>query len=492
MFNNQIYEDIARRTGGDIYVGVVGPVRTGKSTFIRKFAEQLIVPNVKDANKRAVLTDELPQAAEGKTVMTTEPKFVPGEAVGIDVKENAHVRVRLIDCVGFMVEGAQGATEDGKPRLVSTPWSDTPVPFDKAAETGTQKVIREHSTIGVMVTCDGSVAGIERSGYIAAEERTVNELKAIGKPFVVVLNCRDPQSEQSAVLRGALEEKYAVPVLAMNCERADGEELMSVLEKVLFEFPVVNVDFKIPLWMQALPAESRIISEILLRVKETCAKVRKMRDCSLFDRMFEEEAPLNNPISVSLRLGEGRAEVEVTAKDGLFYSTLSEECGEEICDDFTLMRYVKSLKEAKTCYEKFKNALASAEETGYGVVTPGDADLVLDAPDMVKQGKSCGIRLKGNAASYHIMKIEVKSEVNPVLGTAMGSEEIVKGMLDKYDADPESLWSTDMFGKTFRDMVKDGLNTKVFAMPEDAKRKMRRTITRIVNEGRGGVICILL
>lgn len=492
MFNNQIYEDIARRTGGDIYVGVVGPVRTGKSTFIRKFAEQLLLPNMEDANKRAVLKDELPQAAEGKTVMTTEPKFVPGEAVNVAVKENANVRMRLIDCVGFMVEGAQGATEDGKPRLVSTPWSDAPIPFDKAAETGTQKVIRDHSTIGVLVTCDGSVAGIDRNGYIAAEERTVNELKGIGKPFVTVLNCREPHSEQSEILRAALEEKYGVPVVAINLEKADGDTLLGVLERVLFEFPVTSVDFKIPVWMQALPAESRLISETLIRIKAVAGNVRKMRDCSLFETMFGAEDSLENPVSVSLKLGEGRAEVELIAKEGVFYSTLSEECGENIADDFALMRYVKELKEAKTCYDKFKHALASAEETGYGVVTPAEEDLVLEAPDMVRQGKGCGIRLKGNAATYHIMKIDVKSNVNPVLGTASGSEELVKGMLEKYEVDPESLWSTDLFGKTFRDMVKEGLNAKVYAMPEDAKRKMRRTVTRIVNEGRGGVICILL
>lgn len=493
MSDFEIYEDIAKRTGGDIYVGVVGPVRTGKSTFIRKFAEKLILPEIQDDNKRTVLVDELPQAAEGKTIMTTEPKFIPGDAVEINIKDNARIKLRLIDCVGFMVDGAQGATENDKPRLVSTPWSDTPVPFDKAAEEGTNRVIREHSTLGVLVTTDGSVAGIDREFYIPAEERTVFELKSIGKPFVIILNCKNPMSEQNVNLCAALQEKYDAPVIALNLETATGEELNAVLEKVLFEFPLVSIDFKIPLWMQALPAESRIITEILSKIKDTCSCVFKMRDCSLFDTMFEENAPLDNPSEISLNLGTGTAIVELKAKDGLFYSVLSEECGEEIFDDFALMRYVKALKTAKISYDKFKYAIASAEKTGYGIVAPSQTDISLDTPDMVRQGKGCGLRLSGSATTYHIIKVDVKNQTNPVLlGTNMGSEEIVKGMLDKYDDNPETLWTTDMFGKTFKDMVTEGLNLKVNSMPEDAKRKMRRTITRIVNEGRGGVICILL
>jgi len=493
MFNFEIYEDIAKRTGGDFYVGVVGPVRTGKSTFIRKFAEKILIPEMPENNFRQVLIDELPQAAEGKTVMTTEPKFVPGEAVEINISDNARVKLRLIDCVGYIVDGAQGITEDGKTRLVSTPWSDNPIPFDKAAEEGTRRVICDHSTIGVLVTTDGSITGIERSAYISAEEKTVTQLKEIGKPFVIVLNCQNPESEQNEKLKFSLEEKYGAPVVALNLQTCSAEQLNSVIESVLFEFPVVNVDIKIPLWMQALPADSNIISQILSSIKDVCSKIKKMRDCALLDNMFEENAPLNNPSSISLKMGEGKVDLELTAKDGLFYSVLSDECGENINSDFELMRYVKSLKEAKTAYDKFKYAIASASETGYGIVAPKENDITLEAPDMVKQGKGCGLRLKGNATTYHILKVDVKSQTQPVLlGTHMGSEEIVKSMLEKYEVEPDTLWATDMFGKTFKDMVIEGLNAKVGSMPEDAKKKMRRTITRIVNEGRGGVICILL
>ncbi|HIY78587.1 MAG TPA: stage IV sporulation protein A [Candidatus Borkfalkia excrementavium] len=491
MLNREVYEDIAERTGGDIYIGVVGPVRTGKSTFIRRFAEQMILPNMQESGRKSVLTDELPQAAEGRTVMTTEPKFVPGEAARVSLSENASVNVKLIDCVGFPVDGAV-PEEDGKPRMVSTPWSDTPMPFADAAELGTQKVIREHATIAVMVTSDGTIADIPRSAYITAEERTVRELKGIGKPFVILLNSRKVDSPEVSAMCASLEQKYGAPVLPFDCEHADAEGFSSVLESVLFEFPVVSIDVKIPEWMRVLPEDNAMISEALEKIRSVSAGIFKMRDCSCMEHVFDGSEYFESTVSGTLRPGEGRAEYEVTAKEGLFYRVLSEECGADISDDFRLMAYVKSLGAAKAFHDKFESALRDADESGYGIVMPAESDLVLGSPELTRQGGRCAIRLKADAGSYHIIRVDVHSEVSPVVGDAAHGEEIVKGMLESYEKDPETLWNTDLFGRTFKDMVREGLDSKAGGMPEGVRKKMKRTVTRIVNEARGGVICILL
>lgn len=490
MFDSDIYKDMAARSGGEIYIGVVGPVRTGKSTLIKRFMTELVLPHA-DGDRLQEMVDELPQSAAGRTVMTTEPKFIPAKAVKVTV-DNAEARVRLIDCVGFAVEGANGFEEDGSPRLVNTMWSDTPIPFTEAAALGTQKVIRDHSTIGLCVTCDGSVAGIPREGYVSAEERTVDELKRIGKPFVIVLNCADPAGASAKQLKEELELKYSAPVVAVNCQTASVDELSALLRAVLFEFPVTSVDVKIPDWIRVMPADSSAISELLVRVRDACSKVEVMRECSLFDEAFANAKFWKGDVAVNLCLATGKATVEVGLQDGVLFDMLSEISGESICDEGALMQYVAAASEAKRNYDKVKDAFERAKLTGYGIVCPDDNDLSLDKPKVVKQGANLGIKLKATAPSYHVVKVDVSGEVSPIMGLASQSEDMVNGIMSGFETDPQGTWNTALFGKSLRCMVKEGLEGKVNAMQDDTRAKMRRTITRIVNEGKGGVICILL
>lgn len=489
MENYSVYEDIASRTNGDIYIGVVGPVRTGKSTFIKRFMEELVIPSA-DESKRAVMTDELPQSAAGKTVMTTEPKFVPAQAATISVREGAEASVRLVDCVGFAVEGAGGFEEDGSPRLIKTPWSDQAMPFEKAAKLGTEKVIREHSTIGILMTTDGSITEIPRAAYVSAEEHAVSELKEIGKPFVILLNCREPETQEA--LRASLEDKYEVPVLAVNAEKLSEPEILRILQKVLFEFPVTGIDIRLPKWVQSLPESSKVVSGLLSRLRKIAPSLVKMKDCLLLENLFGEEDAFVNPDNINMELGKGRAELSIEAREGLFYEVLSEECGENIPDDFSLMRYVKSLADSKRSYDKIKEAFEEAEANGYGTVAPGAEDMSLETPKLIRKGTGYGVNFKATAPSYHIVKVEVTGEVNPIIGTQQQGEDFVREILADYEEHPEKVWATNIFGKTLRELVSEGLEEKAGAMSPDLRKKMRRTITRIVNEGRGGVICILL
>ncbi|MBE7078095.1 MAG: stage IV sporulation protein A [Clostridiales bacterium] len=487
MENYSVYQDIANRTGGDIYIGVVGPVRTGKSTFIKRFMETLVLPNA-DESVRMEMTDELPQAASGKTVMTTEPKFVPAKAAKISVAKGAETSVRLVDCVGFAVVGASGFEEDGAPRLVKTPWSEEAMPFEQAAALGTEKVIREHSTIGVLVTTDGSVTGIERSGYVAAEERAVRELKGIGKPFVIVLNCQDPSSQ--AMLKKSLEEKYEAPVVALNVEKMTQEEILEVLQKVLLEFPILRIDVGMPKWLQSLPAENRAVNALLSAVKKSVGTITKMRDCLALEEMFSQEDDFLNPTAITMDLGRGRAEVKIEAKEGLFYEVLSDCCGEGIQDDLQLMKYVCTLAETRREYDKVKDALKEAEESGYGIVYPDETEYALEKPRLVKKGAGYGVQFRAAAPSYHIVKIDVTGSVNPIIGTKQQGEDFVNDTLKAYD-DGDGVWETNIFGKSLRSLVGDELSGKTNGMPVELRKKMRRTISRIVNDGKGNLLCIL-
>ena len=489
MENYSVYEDIASRTNGDIYIGVVGPVRTGKSTFIKRFMEELVIPSAEDST-RVVMTDELPQSAAGRTVMTTEPKFVPAQAAKISIREGAEASVRLVDCVGFAVEGAGGFEEDGSPRLIKTPWSDQAMPFEKAAKLGTEKVIREHSTIGILMTTDGSITDIPRSAYVAAEEHAAAQLKEIGKPFVILLNCRQPETQET--LRASLEDKYAVPVLAVNAEQLTEQEILEIMQKVLFEFPVTGIDIKLPKWIQSLPESSKTVSAVLSKLKKAAPALVKMKDCLTLENLFGDDDKFINPDNIAMELGKGKAELRIDAKEGLFYEVLSEECGESIADDFCLMRYVKSLAEAKRNYDKIKEAFAEAEANGYGMVAPSTEDMTLEQPKLIKKGSGYGVNFKATAPSYHIVKVEVTGEVNPIIGTQQQGEDFVREILADYEEHTDKVWDTNIFGKTLKDLVNEGLAGKIEAMPPDIRKKMRRTITRIVNEGRGGVICILL
>ncbi len=488
MENYNVYEDIAARTGGEIYIGVVGPVRTGKSTFIKRFMEELVLPKISGAKKQR-MTDELPQSGSGKTVMTTEPKFVPEEAAEIAFKQ-AVCKVRLIDCVGFPVEGAAGFEEEGAPRLVRTPWDDAPVPFGTAAEEGTRRVIRDHSTIGILVTTDGSVTDLPRSAYEEAEAKAAEELKAIGKPFVILVNTRDPAG--SAGLLSGLEEKYGAPAVAANAEQMTAEEIGTVLERVLYEFPVLSIDFDLPDWMRVLDADSSLISEALDGIRALAPRIEKMSDCALLDTLYAESDCLLPPVSVKLEPAAGRAKAEIAAKEGTFYRILGELCGAEIGSDFALMSYVSALSKAKKLFDRVGQAFADAQEYGYGIVPPDDGEMSLAEPKLVKKSGRVGVNLHADAPSYHIIRVDVSGEVSPALGTREQSEAFVKELTEDMTSEPDRAWNTNMFGKTLKEMLGEELYHKNRSMADTVQKKMRKTVTRIVNEGKGGVICILL
>ncbi len=488
MENYSVYEDVAKRTGGNIYLGVVGPVRTGKSTFIKRFMETLVLPLATDS-ERLEMTDELPQSGNGKTVTTTEPKFVPANAVKITVAKGAQVSVRLVDCVGFAVEGASGFEEDGKPRLVKTPWQETEMPFEKAAEYGTQKVIKDHSTIGILVTTDGSVTEIPRTAYAEAEERTVKELKAIGKPFVIVLNCKNPA--KVLPLKNAMEEKYQATVVAMNVENMSEDDVKSLLQKALFEFPVTRIDAHLPKWLQAFPETYETVGTIMEKLKEKAPSLKKMKDCFALEKLCEENEDFLSPKEIKMELGKGQVEIEIGVKDDLFYRILSKESGEEIHGELALMQFVRSLSQVKKGYDKIKDAFTEAEQNGYGIVYPESEDFALQKPQLVKKNASYGVKFRANAPSYHIVRVDVTGAVNPIIGTKQQGEEFVDDSLKLYDEQEEQVWETNIFGKSLRSLVEDELSSKTNAMPVELRKKMRRTISKIVNEGKGNVFCIV-
>ena len=488
MENYSVYEDIANRTGGDIYIGVVGPVRTGKSTFIKRFMELMVLPYAEES-ERAVMLDELPQSAAGKTIMTTEPKFVPAKAAKISVSKGAQANVRLVDCVGFAVDGASGFEEEGVPRLVKTPWQENAMPFQQAAAIGTEKVIKEHSTIGIMVTTDGSVTDILREQYVAAEERAVRELKAQGKPFVILLNCQNP--DRQTELKNTLENKYEAPVVALNAEKMEEAEVMSLLQKALFEFPILRIDVRLPKWLQAFPENNPLVAAALDGVKNCVTNIRRMRDCFALEKLFDDEADYGNPSEIRMDLGTGSAEISIVAKEGLFYRALGEVCGEEIEDDLALMQYLQSVSAIKKKFDKVREALEDAEKQGYGIVYPGEEEYTLEKPELVKKGAGYGVKFKAKASGYHIVKVNVTGAISPIIGTKEQSEEFVADTLQAYDDGQDKVWETNIFGKSLRSLVGDELAGKSNAMPVELRKKMRRTITRIVNDGKSNVLCFL-
>ena len=492
MENYGLYEDIAKRTGGDIYVGVVGPVRCGKSTFITQFMQNLVVPNIEDKNTKQRTIDELPQSADGKTIMTTQPRFVPSKAAAIRVNDKVDMNVRMIDCVGYLIDGALGHEENQKERLVKTPWSDEEMPFEKAAELGTKKVIDEHSTIGIVLTTDGSITDIPRSSYVKAEERVVSELAAQNKPFVVVLNTKLPKSEEAKKLAKSLEAKYGVPVMPMDVLKLNQNNIDEIFEKILLEFPIKSLKIKMPKWMQALSFNHPIISNVVEEVKKFGENANKIGQIDKTNVAFLESDDFEPVVVSSIKMGEGKVYFEVTPKPGLFYRVLSEQCDTEITDDFHLISYVKQLAHAKAEYDKIKLALADVKEKGYGVVMPNVEDMTLEDPEIVKQGNKFGVKLKASAPSLHIMSVDIETEVNPIVGSQAQSEEMVKYMMSEFEQNPKAIWETNMFGKSLSSLVKEGIDSKITLMPVEAQRKMRKTLGRIINEGKGGIICILL
>ncbi len=487
----EIYDDIAKRTNGDIYIGVVGPVRSGKSMFISQFMQKLVIPNIDNNQTKERAIDELPQSAEGKTIMTTQPKFVPNTAVSINV-DNIAMNVRLVDCVGYFVSGALGKDEDNKPRLVKTPWSEKEIPFEEAAKIGTNKVISEHSTIGILMTTDGSITDIDRASYIDAEEKVARELQKTGKPFVIVVNSTNPQGEDAKKLANALSQKYNASAISVNVKQLETKDIENIFEKVLLEFPIKSLKVKIPQWLQALDQEDEIIKQIITEVKKFGENAEKIGQVDKTNVAFLESEDFE-PLTIgSIKMGEGTIEFTVKPRQSLFYKVLSRQCDVEIKDDYHLVKYIKDLAFAKKEYDNIKDALQDVNENGYGIVVPKQDNMILESPTVVKQSGRYGVKIKATAPCLHIMKVDVETEVNPLVGTEEQTKDLAKYLQDELETDPAMVWQTNMFGKTLSDLVKEGMTNKLTAMPLEAQRKMRKTLGRIVNEGKGGIICILL
>ncbi len=487
-----IYKDIAERTQGDIYIGVVGPVRTGKSTFVKKFMDLLVLPNISGDHQRERAQDELPQSAAGRTIMTTEPKFIPNEAVSISVGENANMNVRMIDCVGYIVDGALGSTEDGKPRMVKTPWFEEEIPFGRAAEIGTQKVIREHSTIGLVITTDGSITEIARENYIEAEERVINELAEINKPFLIVLNSTNPNSQSCQELRASLEEKYGVPVIPIDCVNMSTADINGIIESVLFEFPIVEISVDIPSWVEGLGDEHYIKESYYKSIRESLGDICKIRHVNGMANKIGEMEYADRVNVDHINLGDGRIKLEITAPSGLFYKVLSETTGFEIDNEGTLMSLIGELAVAKKNYDRIECAMNEVVENGYGIVSPSIDELTLEEPEIVKHGGRFGVRLRASAPSIHMIRADIETEVSPIVGTEKQSEELVKYLLSEFELDPKKIWESNLFGKSLHELVNEGLHNKLVRMPQDAQIKLRETLQKIINEGSGGLICIIL
>ena len=487
-----IYDDIARRTDGDIYIGVVGPVRTGKSTFIKRFMETLVLPNIVNENKRERAVDELPQSAGGRTIMTTEPKFVPNEAVEIALSENSRLNVRLIDCVGYLVDGALGSMEDDHPRMVRTPWSDVEIPFDQAAEIGTRKVIRDHSTIGLVITTDGSIGDIARESYEPSEMRVVNELKEINKPFILVLNSRHPSHPETTALAEQLSEQYGVPVLPVTCRELTEADIKGLMEKILFEFPIKEVNILLPSWVFTLANDHWLKNSLYDTMMGSAGRIERIRDVSGAVGEIGENQNLKRAQLVSMNLGEGCATVDAQLQDGLFYKILGEETGFDIPDEESMVTLMRRLAQIKKEYDKVEGALAEVAAKGYGIVTPTIDELHLEEPEIVRQGSRYGVRLKASAPSIHMIRADIETEVSPIVGSEKQSEELVKYLLDEFEENPRKIWESNFFGKTLHELVNEGLITKLNRTPEDARCKLQETLQRIINEGSGGLICIIL
>ena len=492
MSNYNIYKDISERTSGDIYVGVVGPVRTGKSTFITRIMEKLVLPNIAEGYSKERTKDEMPQSGDGKLIMTTQPKFVPNEAVKINLNNDVNFNIRMVDCVGYLVDGVVGHEEDNKPRMVSTPWSDEEMPFEKAAEFGTNKVIYDHSTIAVMVTTDGSISEISRDSYVVAEEKVVKELKSSKRPFIIVLNSTHPNSPETINLANSLSQKYNSKVVPLNVDSVSEQDISNVFEGVLREFPVSRIGVKMPDWLQILDFSSEILKSLIDAVMRVVDTIEKIDDIPETVELLGIQDYFEVGVEKNVDLGKGIVTLIVTPKNDLYYKVLSNECNCDIKNEHHLISYIKQLSVAKIQYDKFKEAIEQVEETGYGVVHPVMEDLTLEEPKMYKSGGKFGVKLRASAPSLHIMKVDIETEVNSMVGNEQQSEELVKYLMEEFENNPKEIWDTKMFGKSLHSLVNEGLQNKLLVMPQEVQKKMRRTLGRIVNEGKGGVICILL
>ncbi|HET7559047.1 MAG TPA: stage IV sporulation protein A [Limnochordia bacterium] len=487
-----VFRDITERTGGSVYLGVVGPVRTGKSTFIKRFMDLLVMPNITDANDRQRAQDELPQSGSGKTVMTTQPHFVPDEPITLHVQEHASFRVRLVDCVGYAVQGARGFADEEGPRMVRTPWFDHDIPFEEAAEIGTRKVIAEHSTIGLVVVTDGTITDIPREGYIDAERRVIKELAELGKPFVVLVNSTAPQSAQAQGLADELGEAYGVRAVPVDCQNMSRDDILAILREVLYEFPVREIGVKLPSWVEELDEAHWLKQSYLETMRAAIAPVQKLRDVEGAAAAIAAGENVDKATLADMQLGSGKVRIEVQSPDGLFYTILQELTGFEISGNHDLVRLMKELAIAKTEYDKMAEGLEQVRENGYGIVAPRLEDITFDEPQIIRKGGQFGVKLQASAPSIHMVRADIVTEVTPFVGTEKQGEELARFLSDEFENDPSKVWNSDFLGKSLQDLVREGIQTKLQRMPDNARRKLQDTLTKIINEGSGGLICIIL
>lgn len=492
MEKYSIYQQIAERTQGDIYIGVVGPVRTGKSTLIKRFMDLLVIPNIENVYSRERAKDELPQSATGRTIMTTEPKFVPNEAVEITLDESLKLKVRMVDCVGYLVKGALGYLENNAPRMVSTPWYDYQIPFEQAAELGTKKVINEHSTIGLVVTTDGSITDIAREDYVEAEKRVINELKSINKPFVIILNSVIPNDPDTEQLRLELEEKYEVPAISVNCAQMRNEDMSAIMERILYEFPVCEIGINIPMWVETLEQDHWLRVDMLQAIRDTFRGVQKIREAKDSINSFAGYEFIKKANLSEINAGMGNMLLNIETPDNLFYKVLSDTSGLQIEGEHRLISLIKDLARIKREYERVEFALHEVRVKGYGVVTPQMSEMTLDEPEIIKQGNRFGVKLRASAPSVHMIRADIETEIAPLVGTEKQSEELVNYLLKEFESEPGKIWESNIFGKSLHELVSEGLHNKLNRMPEDAQLKLQETLQRIINEGSGGLICIIL
>lgn len=493
MQNYDIFSDIAERTGGDIYLGVVGPVRTGKSTFIKRFMELLVLPNISNVFEKERAKDELPQSGTGRRITTTEPKFIPSEAVEVVLKDTIKMNVRLVDCVGYAVEGALGYDdEEDEPRMLNTPWNEEAIPFQEAAEIGTRKVITDHSTLGIVVTTDGSISDIPRDNYLEAELRVVSELKEMGKPFIVVLNTTRPYSEGTLELCRSLEDSYEVPVMPVDCMEMNFSDITLILEQLLFEFPVAEVNIEPPLWVEELDLAHPLRASLEEVIQKCIGITKRLKDIDNALEILNEWQYAKDVILKETNLGTGTAMIQITTEEGLFKKVLAELTGIEIEGEHTLLRMILDYSKAKKEWDKLAKAFEEVRTNGYGVVTPQLDEMFLEEPELVKSGGHYGIKLKASAPSLHILRADVTTEITPLIGTEKQAEELVKYILDEFESDPKKVWNSNIFGKSLHDLVREGIQNKLYKMPDNVQIKLQDTLQRIVNDGHGGLICIII
>ncbi len=488
-----LYQDMLERTGGELYIGVVGPVRTGKSTLITRFMEEMVLPYVAPGARKERLTDELPQSASGKTIMTCQPCFIPGEgAAEVELNDRIRARVRMVDSVGYLIPGAAGAEDGEGARMVSTPWAEEDMPFGEAAALGTRKVMEDHATVGLVVTCDGTIADLPRSAYVQAEEAAIRQVKSTGKPFAVVLNSARPKDTDTEALRRALEKKYDVPVTLLNVKEMSEGDMQALLSSVLTAFPIREVRFALPDWVGALPGDHWLPTAAVDAVRKLGGILKTVRDKALTATVFASSEQLEMPTNEQVDLGSGTVRYTLPVKEGLFSRILSEQCGETITGDAHLLSLMTELVQAKRAYDRIAGALHAVQQTGYGLVTPAMSEIHLQKPELMRQGSRYGVRLRANAPTLHLIRSDIETEIAPILGTQEQSEQFIDTLNQQYENDPEALWNTNFFGKSLQSLVQEGLTGKLHRMPADAQEKVQTALTRMLNEGEGGMICILL